>query len=120
MKHVLLAAGLCAGLAQPALAQATTEARVIGPSGVPVYTVQVLGANGVTYNCRPDTEERDGQVLRFCRRVEGTAVADGDPFALAPAVLAGGVLAVQMPENFGAPSHTVLAVLAVGSASGTD
>ncbi|WP_421907414.1 hypothetical protein [Mameliella sp.] len=104
MKQILLATGLCVGLLQPALAQTTTEARVIGPSGLPVYSVQVLGTNGITYNCRPDTEERDGQVLRYCRRVKDTMVADGDPFALAPMVLTG----------------AVLAVFAVGSASGTD
>ncbi|MBV7393125.1 hypothetical protein [Mameliella sediminis] len=104
MKTFIASVALLAGLAQGAQAQSTTEARVLGPSGVPVYTVQVLGQDGVTYNCRPETEQRDGQEIRYCRRVAGGGVVSGDPFPIgAGAVIAG-----------------VIALIAVSSASGTD
>ena len=70
MKHfakIIALGSLIAGSA--AQAQTTTQEAVIGASGDPVYTVQIVGANGVVYNCLPDLVVKDGLTVRQCRRV---------------------------------------------------
>lgn len=55
---------LTAGAAQAQVAQSS----VIGTTGDPVYTTLVQGADGNQYECRPDVVNRNGQLIRECRR----------------------------------------------------
>lgn len=58
--------------ANNATAQSVTQqAGVVGASGQEVYTLQVTGADGVTYNCRPDIQNVNGTPTRFCQRTPG-------------------------------------------------
>jgi hypothetical protein len=62
-------------------AQATSQASENGPSGVDVYSVQVTGADGSIYNCRPDIVDVEGVPTRFCRRSSVTGATDGTLFS---------------------------------------
>ena len=92
-------------LAAPVAAQETTQQSVIGASGDPIYSVQIAGANGATYNCRPDIQTVGGRLVRQCRRLNG--VANGQ--------LLGGTLAAPGALAAGA----VLVLLAASSSSTT-
>ncbi|MGP6086198.1 hypothetical protein [Antarctobacter jejuensis] len=102
MKKLSKIAILFAGLSQAASAQQTTQAEILGPSGDPVYSVQILGADGVTYDCRPETERTVNEILRYCRRVG--AGTTGDSTQMGAAAAAG----------------LILAIFAISSASGTN
>tara|TARA_R110002049_G_scaffold23545_10_gene83687 strand:- start:73645 stop:73989 length:345 start_codon:yes stop_codon:yes gene_type:complete len=53
-------------LAGAATAQTTTQAGVLGNSGDAVYSLQVQGANGVVYNCKPELVQINGLTARRC------------------------------------------------------
>lgn len=58
-------------LAGTAFAQVTTQVAVLGASGEAVYSLQVQGANGVIYNCKPELVTMDGNTGRLCVRADG-------------------------------------------------
>ena len=53
-------------LSGAAFAQTTSQAAVLGASDDAVYSLQVQGANGVVYNCKPDPVTVDGNTARVC------------------------------------------------------
>ncbi|MAM00292.1 MAG: hypothetical protein CL583_17775 [Alteromonadaceae bacterium] len=59
-----------------AFAQTTTQTAVLGASDDAVYSLQIQGANGVIYNCKPDPVTVDGQIARECVRAGGSGVLD--------------------------------------------
>lgn len=63
-------------LAGAAFAQTTTQEAVLGASDDAVYSLQVQGANGVIYNCKPDPVMVDGQAARACIQAGGAGVLD--------------------------------------------
>lgn len=89
--------------ASGALAQ-TTQKAVLGTSSDPVYSVQVEGANGVLYNCKPDlVQDADGRSARECVRASertgtlfesGTGITNAGPaialLVVAAAAVGGG------------------------------
>ena len=105
MKRLILAVAAMSLLAAPLAAQETTQASVNGPSGDPTYSVQITGANGETYNCRPDIQTVNGQLVRRCQRLNG--VVNGQ--LLGGSLTTGGALA----------AGAVLILLAAGSSSTT-
>ncbi|WP_417770666.1 hypothetical protein [Stappia sp.] len=95
MKHFAKIFALGSMIAGSALhAQTTTQETVIGASGDPVYSVQIVGANGVVYNCLPDLVVKDGLTVRQCRRVGsgGSVTLDGT----GPAAIAAGLVLVAV------------------------
>ena len=86
-----------------ALAQTTTQEAVLGASDDAVYSLQVQGANGVVYNCKPNPVTVDGNTARVCVR------ADGAGHFAAGAGLGGGAAA--------AGAALVLVAIAAGSSS---
>lgn len=105
MKQLTLAAVAVSLMAAPLAAQETTQASVNGPSGDPTYSVQITGANGEIYNCRPDIQTVAGQLVRRCQRLSG--VVNGQ--LLGGSLSTGGALA----------AGAVLVLLAAGSSSTT-
>lgn len=78
MRIRLFAATLLLVSGQMALAQQTTQVGGVTPSGDPVFSEQVTGANGLTYNCRPEiTTSAGGVPARVCRQVSGTGTGTG-------------------------------------------
>jgi len=69
MKRMLQTAAAVSLIGAPLAAQETTQQTVVGASGDPVYSVQVSGVNGETYNCRPDIQTVNGQLVRRCQRL---------------------------------------------------
>ena len=57
-------------LAGASFAQTTTQAGALGASGDPVYELQVQGANGIIYNCKPEPVVVDGNTARVCVRAD--------------------------------------------------
>jgi len=102
MKMFATVTAAAIALAGASYAQTTTQAAVLGASGDPVYELQVQGADGVIYNCKPQPVVVDGNTARVCVR------ADGAGLFAAGAGLSGGALA----------AGTVL-VLAAAAASGS-
>ena len=86
-----------------AFAQTTTQEAVLGASDDAVYSLQVQGANGVVYNCKPNPVTVDGNTARVCVR------ADGAGHFAAGAGLGGGAAA--------AGAALVLVAIAAGSSS---
>ncbi|MEO0668061.1 MAG: hypothetical protein AAFZ99_09115 [Pseudomonadota bacterium] len=74
-----LAVGVALVAASAVQAQpvATTQASVGGATGDPTYSVRVIGADGVAYNCRPDVTQVDGSPARLCRRATGGGGGNG-------------------------------------------
>tara|TARA_R100000935_G_C2758070_1_gene132469 strand:+ start:351 stop:692 length:342 start_codon:yes stop_codon:yes gene_type:complete len=54
----------------------TTQASVLGASSDAVYSLQVQGANGVVYNCKPDPVSVDGDAARACVRADSAGLFD--------------------------------------------
>ncbi|WP_299369881.1 hypothetical protein [uncultured Tateyamaria sp.] len=69
MKRMLCAAVAATLMGAPLAAQETTQQTVLGASGDSVYSVRVVGANGESYNCRPNIETVGGQLVRRCQRL---------------------------------------------------
>lgn len=92
-------------LSGAAFAQTTTQAAVLGASDDAVYSLQVQGANGVIYNCKPDPVTVDGNVARVCTPASGAGLFE------AGAGLGGGAAA--------AGAALVLVAIAAGSSSST-
>jgi len=86
-----LAAAFCmaasGALAQNATTQAGVEPRT--PTGNETYSVRVIGANGVAYNCRPQIQNIAGQATRFCVNSTGATLAQG---GLSAAAAGGGLM----------------------------
>ncbi|MEO1777611.1 MAG: hypothetical protein AAFU63_02345 [Pseudomonadota bacterium] len=73
---------------------ATTQASVGGATGDATYSVRLIGADGVSYNCRPDTTTVNGAVARLCRRATaGGGTAGGDAALTGGTVTAGAGIA---------------------------
>ena len=68
----------------------TQQASVEGASGQQTYSVRVTGANGVSYNCRPDIQTINGVPTRFCRPAAGGAISLQSGSLNAPSI--GGLL----------------------------
>ncbi|MDA7424412.1 hypothetical protein [Thalassococcus lentus] len=95
MKTSLYATALAVSLSNAANAQAvTTQEEVGGSTGDAVYSVRVVGADGVEYNCRPELEQRDGVPTRLCRRHGGSVTGNSMQGSLSTGGLIGGLLAV--------------------------
>ncbi|MFG6560944.1 MULTISPECIES: hypothetical protein [unclassified Sulfitobacter] len=94
-------------LSGAAFAQTTSQAAVLGASDDPVYSLQVQGANGVIYNCKPNPVMVDGNTARVCK----PAAAGAGLFA-AGAGLGGGAAAAGA-------ALVLVAVAAAGSSSST-
>ncbi|UWR34863.1 hypothetical protein K3759_07165 [Sulfitobacter sp. W027] len=92
-------------LSGAAFAQTTTQAGVLGASDDAVYSLQVQGADGVIYNCKPNPVTVDGNTARVCVR------ADGAGLFASGAGLGGGAVA--------AGAALVLVAIAAGSSSST-
>ncbi len=88
MKKITIMAGAVALMATGAAAQTTTQQSVGGPTGDPVYSLRVIGENGVAYNCRAELEQRGGVAVRVCRRAGGTGQGGGNA-ATVPALIGG-------------------------------
>ena len=58
-------------ISSTAFAQTTTQAGVLGASDDAVYSLQVQGANGVIYNCKPNPVVVDGNTARVCVQANG-------------------------------------------------
>ncbi|MDF3383548.1 MULTISPECIES: hypothetical protein [unclassified Sulfitobacter] len=95
-------------LSGAAFAQTTSQAAVLGASDDAVYSLQVQGANGVVYNCKPDPVTVDGNTARVCV----PAAADGAGLFAAGAGLGGGAAAAGA-------ALVLVAVAASGSSSST-
>ena len=70
MKHAFVLAASLAITATSVAAQTTgpiTEGASVGASGVAGYPVQVIGANGITYDCRPAVVNAAGVAQFVCR-----------------------------------------------------
>ncbi|MEL7098628.1 MAG: hypothetical protein AAGM84_07355 [Pseudomonadota bacterium] len=84
-------------------AQGTTQqAGVVGASGEQTYSLQVTGADGLTYNCRPEIRDVNGTPTRFCRRVGSAGRALQFGSLNAPAVagaLAAGAIALSIVSD---------------------
>lgn len=83
-------------LAGASFAQTTTQAGALGASGDPVYELQVQGANGIIYNCKPEPVVVDGNTARVCVRADdanlfavGSGIGSGAAAAGAVLVLIG-------------------------------
>lgn len=76
MKMFAAVTAATVALTGAAFAQTTTQAGVLGASDDAVYSLQVQGANGVIYNCKPDPVTVDGQVARVCVQAGGAGVLD--------------------------------------------
>lgn len=74
MKRLSFAAVTAGLVATAASAQQTTQQSVVGASGDAVYSVQVVGANGLTYNCLPTLDTVAGQLVRRCLQVNAAGV----------------------------------------------
>lgn len=105
MKMFATVTAAAIALAGASFAQTTTQKQVLGATTDPVYSLQVQGANGVIYNCKPQPVVVDGNTARVCIRAddaglfaEGAGINEG-------AAIAGGML--------------VLLALASGSSSST-
>ena len=61
-------------LSGAAFAQTTTQAAVLGASDDSVYSLQVQGANGIIYNCKPNPVTVDGNTARVCVRADGAGL----------------------------------------------
>ncbi|WP_299686749.1 hypothetical protein [uncultured Tateyamaria sp.] len=100
-----------AAMAAQAQPVATTQASVGGATGDTTYSVRVIGADGVAYNCRPDTTTVDGTVARLCRRANAGGGGGGGNGALqGGTITAGGAAAIGV----------VAIALAAGGGDGTD
>ncbi len=86
MKTLMAITAAVAFSAGAVAAQETTQTGVIGESGNATFSVQVQGANGNVYNCRPEIETIDGVRARRCVLAGG-----GGGLAGAGAGLTGGV-----------------------------
>ena len=96
MKHaILLAAGVTlaatTGFAQDA---ATRQVGGTTASGDATYSVQVTGANGVTYNCLPGITNVNGTPTRTCIRAGSAAPAFGGTLAGGGGAAAAGLIFV--------------------------
>tara|TARA_R100001230_G_C5686714_1_gene196462 strand:- start:789 stop:1130 length:342 start_codon:yes stop_codon:yes gene_type:complete len=83
----------------------TTQANVLGASSDAVYSLQVQGANGVVYNCKPDPVTVDGNTARVCVRAENAGLFDAGSGIGSAGGIAGAAL--------------VLVAIAAGSSSST-
>lgn len=92
-------------LSGAAFAQTTTQAAVLGASDDPVYSLQVQGANGIIYNCKPQPVTVDGNVARVCVRADGAGLFEAGSGLGAGAAAAGAAI--------------VLIAIASGSSSST-
>lgn len=109
MKTSIYATAIAMSLSAAAHAQGvTTEAQVGGATGDQTYSLRVIGANGITYNCRPDLVEQAGQQVRLCRRAGVAGTTIGSTVQNGGFGATGGVIA------------GVLGLLAIASASGTN
>jgi len=87
----------------------TTQSSVVGPSGDAVYSEQIVGANGVVYNCRPDPVSRQGVMVRLCQNASAGAAANGTLGGLGgagAAAAAGLVLVALVVANKSSTSTT--------------
>ncbi|MDG1470077.1 MAG: hypothetical protein P8Q26_00735 [Ascidiaceihabitans sp.] len=74
MKTFVILAAIGIVSANALFAQDTQQSSVIGASGDTVYSVQVSGSDGVTYNCLPNLRVENGIRYRDCIR-DGAALA---------------------------------------------
>ncbi len=104
MKIYAALAAATIALSGAAFAQTTSQAAVLGASDDAVYSLQVQGANGVIYNCKPSLVTVDGNTARVCLRADGAGLFEAGA-GIGGAAAAGAVL--------------VLLVVAAGSSSST-
>ena len=71
MKLFVTVTAATIALAGAAFAQTTTQVAVLGASDDAVYSLQIQGANGVTYNCKPELVQVDENIGRFCVNANG-------------------------------------------------
>ena len=96
-----------AALTSMASAQETPESAVVGQSGNPAYPLEVLGANGITYDCREDTVVANGRIERRCIRRGGAATTGGGLTGLeGPGILAGIAAIVLLTGGLDSSSGT--------------
>lgn len=93
-------------LAGAAFAQTTTQAGVLGASGDAVYSLQVQGANGVIYNCKPNPVVVDGQTARVCVRADGGGLFEAGSGLGAGAAAAGAAVVLIAIAAGGSSSST--------------
>lgn len=74
MKMFATVTAAAIALAGASFAQTTTQAAVLGASGDAEYELQVQGANGVIYNCKPQPVTVDGETARVCVRADGAGL----------------------------------------------
>ncbi|WP_299141038.1 hypothetical protein [uncultured Tateyamaria sp.] len=107
MKRMLQAVAVMSVIGAPLAAQETTQQTVVGASGDPVYSVQVTGVNGETYNCRPDIQTVNGQLVRRCQRlnvVNGQLL--GGSLATTGAIAAAAIVLVALASDGGSSTTT--------------
>lgn len=92
MKRLITATATAIALSGAAFAQTTTQAGVLGASDDAVYALQVQGANGVVYNCKPDPVTVDGNVARVCVRADGAGLFEAGAGLGAGAAAAGAAI----------------------------
>lgn len=92
MSRTLAIFAAAATFAAPAIAQTTTAEVVGGPSGNAAYPIEVIGANGVQYFCRPNGVASNGASVYACIR-PGAASAG---LALGNGAVAGAGIAVAI------------------------
>ena len=68
MNRILAIAAATVAFAAPAFAQTTTAEVVGGASGNAAYPIEVIGANGVQYFCRPNGTSTTGAAVYACIR----------------------------------------------------
>ncbi|MGJ8616982.1 MAG: hypothetical protein ACSHWS_09075 [Sulfitobacter sp.] len=84
------AVAMTATAAFAAVDPVTTQAGIVGPSGVDSWPVIVRGVDGQEYVCKAETQVMDGVEVRQCRGNGGLATAGNG------AAIAGGVGAILL------------------------
>lgn len=96
VKSIAAGAAALAMTASAAMAQETTTQSVVGQSGNAIYSVEVIGANGVRYHCLPNTSVVDGTNVRRCIRANAGAGLGNTPMGAGAAAIAGVLLLVAV------------------------
>lgn len=92
MKMFATVTAAAIALAGASFAQTTTQAAVLGASDDAVYSLQVRGANGIVYNCKPNPVTVDGNTARVCVRADGAGLFEAGAGIGAGAAAAGAAI----------------------------
>ncbi|MEP1522765.1 hypothetical protein [Ascidiaceihabitans sp.] len=106
MRKFVIATSIALVAGNLAFAQQTQQTGVVGPSGDDVYSLEVTGADGATYNCRPDVIDVDGVPSRPCVQTGNTPAFQGSLAAGGGAALGALVFIALVSGSDGSPSTT--------------